>query len=120
MAKETGKEKAVEQAEQSTGRTADELVESGWDHYSKKEFFKAEADFKKALEDTPDNADTMYALAMTQQASGQTPEAIQSFENVILLLEKTKDKEPVRALMLTRLAHGHISRMKTGDWKLEG
>ena len=119
MAKETGEEKAIDPTEQSTQRTADELVESGWGHYSKKEFFRAEADFQKALEITPENADTMYALAMTQQASGRSPEAIHTFEKVIDLLEKTKEKDPVRALMLTRLARGHISRMKTGDWKLE-
>ncbi len=119
MAKEVGEEKAIEPTDPSVPRSADELVESGWSHYSKKEYYRAEADFQKSLEMTPNNADTMYALAMTQQASGRPQDAIHTFEKVIQLLEGLKDKDPVRALMLTRLSHGHINRMKTGDWKLD-
>ncbi len=119
MAKQVGEEKSVEPTDPSSPRSADELVESGWSHYSKKEYYRAEADFQKALEMTPNNADTMYALAMTQQASGRPQDAIHTFEKVIQLLEATKEENPVRALMLTRLSHGHINRIKTGDWKLD-
>jgi tetratricopeptide (TPR) repeat protein len=119
MAKQIGEEKAIEPTEPSTPRPADALIESGWSHYSKKEYFRAEEDFKKAHDIEPENADTIYALAMSQQASGRTQEAIATFEEVIRLLEERKVEEPVRSLMLTRLARRHINRMKTGDWKLE-
>lgn len=120
MAKETSSERTVEPTRPTDPDSADQLVESGWKRYSNKEFFRAEEDFQKALKLTPDNVDTMYALGMTQQASGRLQDAIQTFENVIHLLEVYKEKDPVRALMLTRLAHGHINRMNTGDWKIQG
>jgi tetratricopeptide (TPR) repeat protein len=119
MAKETSEQKPTEPAELSNKATAEDYVESGWQHYSKKEYFRAEANFQKALEITPNNADTMYALAMTMHASGRAPEAIQAFEKVLRMLEKTKETDPVRALMLARLSNGHINRIKTGDWKLD-
>ena len=119
MAKQTSEEKAIEPTEPSVSRPADALIESGWSHYSKKEYFRAEDDFKKALDIDPDNTDIMYALAMSQQASGRLKEAIGTFEDVIKLLEVNKIDDPVRFLMLTRLANGHINRMKTGDWKIE-
>jgi tetratricopeptide (TPR) repeat protein len=119
MAKQVGNERAVEPTDPSTPKTVDELIESGWSHYSKKEYYRAEADFQKALENQPENADTLYALGMAQQASGRTQEAIRTFEKVIQLLEKKKVEDPVRSLMLTRLSHGHINRMKTGSWDLD-
>jgi tetratricopeptide (TPR) repeat protein len=119
MAKQIGEGKAVEPTEPSTPVTADEFIESGWNHFSKKEFFRSEADFKKALEIQPENADTLYALGMAQQASGNTQEAIRTFEEVIQLLEARKVEDPVRSLMLTRLANGHINRMKTGNWDMQ-
>lgn len=120
MAKEMGQQKAVEPTDPSVPRDADQRIESGWRNYSKKAYDQAEADFKKALELDPDNVDTLYALGMTYQAAGRKQEAIQTFEKVLQLLERLKEENPVRALMLTRLAHGHINRMKTGEWKLEG
>ncbi len=119
MAKQIGEERAIEPTEPSTPRPADALIESGWSHYSKKEYYRAEEEFKKAIDIEPDNVDTIYALAMSQQASGHSPEAIDTFEKVIRILEANKVEDPVRSLMLTRLALRHISRMKTGDWKLD-
>lgn len=107
-----------EQGPDSNAKTADGLIESGWHHYSSKEYFRAEADFKKVLEMLPDDLDTLYALGMTQQASGQVPEAVQTFERVIQLIENGKVADIARAHMLDRLAHGHINRMQTGDWHL--
>ncbi len=59
MAKEVGEQKAIEPTDPSTPLTKDALIESGWHHYSKKEYYRAEADFQKALETNPDNADTL-------------------------------------------------------------
>jgi tetratricopeptide (TPR) repeat protein len=118
MAKQIGGTKAIEPSEPSTQRPADGFIESGWSHYSKKEYSGAEEDFRKAYEIEPDNADTLYALAMSQQADGRQEQAIRTFEKTIEQLEARKAEDPVRFLMLTRLAHGHINRMKTGDWML--
>jgi hypothetical protein len=35
------------------------------------------------------------------------------------MLSNRSDETGVRAHMLTRLARGHINRMKTGEWQLE-
>lgn len=114
MAKQIGEEKASQTAESSIPRPADALIESGWKYYAKKEYAQAEDNFRKALEFEPDNADTLYALAMSEQAGGRRNEAIEAFEKVIQHLEENKAEDPVRFLMLTRLANGHISRLKTG------
>ena len=99
-------------------QTSEDYIERGWRHYSKKEFYRAEADFRKALEMNADPIDTLYALGMTLQASGRPPEAIQAFEKVIELLQTAAPADNARTLMLSRLSHGHINRMKTGDWNL--
>ena len=118
MAKQSGEEKAIERTEPTTPRPADAFIESGWSHYSKKDFPQAVEEFQKALDLEPDNIDTMYALGMSQEAGGRIQEATHTFEKVISLLEAGKLADPVRSLMLTRLAHGHINHMRTGDWKM--
>jgi tetratricopeptide (TPR) repeat protein len=100
-------------------KTADEFTQRGWDHYTKKEFFRAENDFFKALELSPQNPDILYALGMTLQASGRSQDAIAQFEKLIILLQEPAEEDQVRARMLVRLARGHINRIKTGDWHLE-
>jgi tetratricopeptide (TPR) repeat protein len=99
--------------------TADDFAARGWTHYSKKECFRAEADFRKALEITPDQPDHLYGLALSLQASGRPVEAVQAFENLLQILEKPSEFDRVRYLMTTRLVKGHINRIKTGDWKLD-
>lgn len=108
-----------EPAEPGAPQTAEEFIESGWQHYSKKEYYRAEADFQKALDLDPNNPDTVYALGMTYQASGRQAEAIRTFEKTIQMLESAEENDFVRAHMMTRLANGHINRMKTGDWNLD-
>lgn len=102
----------------SGGSDTEALVESGWQHYSRKEYFRAESDFQKALEISPDNADTVYALAMNYMASARQREAIQAFGKVLAMLQNPPDNNYVRAHMLSRLAQGHINHMQTGDWNL--
>lgn len=108
----------MEPMETAAPQTEDEFVKSGWEHYSKKEYYRAEADFQKALDISPNNPDTLYALGMTYQASGRQPEAIRTFEKTIQVLENAGENDFVRAHMMTRLARGHINRIKTGDWNL--
>jgi tetratricopeptide (TPR) repeat protein len=99
-------------------KSAEEFTQRGWDHYTKKEYFRAETDFRKALDIKPEHYDASYALAMTLDASGRQQEAIAEFEKVIDLLKEPGDEDIVRAHMLVRLARGHISRIKTGEWNL--
>jgi len=119
MAKHTS-ETISDPSTASLPQSAEEFVQSGWNHYSKKEYYRAEADFQKALELSPDHIDTLYALAMTFQTSGRQQEAIHTFERVLKGLAQLEEVDKVRAHMLGRLAQGHINRIKTGDWKLSG
>lgn len=99
--------------------TASEFAQRGWNHYSKKEYFRAEADFRKALELSPDHPDYLYALAMSLQSSGRAQEAVQAYQDAIHMMLNPVDENRVRFLMMTRLAKGHISRIKTGEWQLD-
>jgi tetratricopeptide (TPR) repeat protein len=120
MIKKIGGAKTSETAPIIDPQSAADYTQRGWDHYTKKEYFRAESDFLKALELSPDHYDAQYALALTHQASGRAPEAIAGFEKIIALLKDVDEQDHVRALMLTRLARGHINRIKTGQWHLEG
>ena len=116
MAKQNNTAKVSEPDAPHSPQTAHEFIESGWTHYSQKEYFRAESDFQKALEFDPRDADTQYALAMTLMASARPQEATSAFEKVLSLLQDVPDQDMVRAHMLSRLAQGHINRIQTGDW----
>ena len=116
MAKQNDKAKVSEAVAPDNPQTAHEFIESGWTHYSKKEYFRAETDFQKALDFDPRDVDTQYALAMTLMASARPQEATGAFEKVLSLLKDVQEKDMVRAHMLGRLAQGHINRIQTGDW----
>lgn len=118
MAKVSSKEKTASPAPITDPKTAEDFLSRGWNHYSKKEFFRAESDFRQALELSPDNVENLYGLALSLQASGRSVDAVQTFEQTILILEQAPDTERVRANMLARLSRGHINRIKTGDWNL--
>jgi tetratricopeptide (TPR) repeat protein len=102
----------------SEPQTAEDFTQRGWNHYTKKEYFRAETDFYKALELSPDNPDILYPLALTLQTSGRPKEAADMFEKVIQLYSEPAEENRVRALMVTRLAKGHINRIKTGEWHI--
>ena len=119
MARKNDEEKPANNLPEKEPETAPEFVERGWDHYSRKEYFRSEADFQKALDLLPDDVDTLYALGMTQHASGRLQEAVKTFEKTIQILESPSYVDSVRSHMLIRLARGHINRIQTGDWKLE-
>ena len=116
MANQNESVKGSEPVAVANGTSEAEFVESGWSHYSQKEYFRAESDFKKALDINPNNVDTQYALAMTLMASARQQEAVQAFEKVMRMLQNAEGTDFVRAHMLSRLAQGHINRIQTGDW----
>ena len=74
-------------------------------------------DLLKALDETPDNPDILYALGLNYKADGNIKKAVESFTNATEFLDKLEDH--VRARMLLRLIHGQINQIKDGDWNLE-
>lgn len=118
MNKIKGKTKILPQPPITDPKTGDDFLARGWSHYSKNEFFRAESDFRKALEDTPDHPDYLYGLALALQASGRSVDAVQTFEKVIQVLTKESEGYGARAIMLSRLARAHINRIKTGGWNM--
>ena len=102
-------------------QTAEEFAERGWSNYSRKSFEQAEMDFRRSLDLNPDNPDAMYALGLNLAAAGKSQEAISTFEDVIEYLNnRITDETRVRYYMLIRLSRGHINRIKTGEWRLDG
>jgi tetratricopeptide (TPR) repeat protein len=95
----------------------DELIERGWLFYSHKDYEKAEIDLLKALDESSDNPDILYALGLNYKASGNNIKALESFDNATGVLDKLEDR--VRARMLLRLIHGQINQIKDGNWNLE-
>lgn len=116
MAKQNNDMKANVAEAVANPQTAKDYIESGWSHYSKKEFYRAESDFQKALDLEPGNADTEYALGMTLMASSRQQDAVQAFQKVLSMLQNNPTEDLARASMLSRLAQGHINRIQTGDW----
>jgi tetratricopeptide (TPR) repeat protein len=98
-------------------KSNDELIERGWLFYSHKDYVKAEIDLLKALDESPDNPDILYALGLSYKASGNNIKALESFDNATKVLDRLEDR--VRARMLLRLIHGQINQIKDGNWNLE-
>jgi tetratricopeptide (TPR) repeat protein len=98
--------------------TPEDFFARGWTHYSKKEFFRAESDFRKALELAPNHIDALFALGQSLQASGRPADAVAEYDKLLALLANPSDANHVRYLMLARLTKGHINLIKTGDWKI--
>lgn len=102
-------------------QTAEEFAERAWSNYSRKLFEQAEEDFRRSLSLKSDNPDAMYALGLTLAAAGKAQEAISTFQDVIEYLgSRVTEETRVRYHMLMRLSRGHINRVKTGEWRLEG
>lgn len=102
-------------------QTAEDFAERAWQNYSRRAYEQAQADFRRSLDLNPDNADVMYALGLCLAADGKSQEAISTFDDVIeYLSNRITDETRVRYYMLIRLSRGHINRIKTGEWRLQG
>jgi tetratricopeptide (TPR) repeat protein len=98
-------------------QTAEDFYQRGWQYYSREEHSNAIADYKRALQMKPGHADILYALGLSLQASEQNEEAIQVFQQTLTSLDNLEDK--TRASMLSRMARGHINRIRTGNWNID-
>lgn len=97
-------------------QTPREYYTRGWMYYSLGELSKAEDDFRTALKEQSDEIDYLYALGMTLSAHAQTQDALKVFEECEARIESMENGS--RQTMLRRLVHGHINRIKTGDWHI--
>jgi tetratricopeptide (TPR) repeat protein len=109
--------KAIDQPMVENPQTGEDFYQRGWQYYSREEHNLAIGDFNKALFFTPDHPDILYALGLTLQAAEQNEEAIKAFQRTLSSLENLEDK--TRASMLSRMARGHINRIRTGEWDID-
>ncbi|MDD5369174.1 MAG: hypothetical protein PHQ40_08820 [Anaerolineaceae bacterium] len=93
------------------------LALRGWEYYSIKDYPKAEESFRGALQENPDDIDSLYALAMTLRYAGQLQSAVKVFREV--MDQASAIQNSPRARMVRRLALGHINQIEIGDWNLE-
>lgn len=117
MAKKVKVEEAAPQPEKLNPQTPAEFTARGWIYYSQKKYAQAISDYRMALESEPENADIYYALGLALKASGATAEALDAFHKIDAVLSKIEDRQ--KATIVSRLAHGQINQIKTGDWNLE-
>ncbi len=89
----------------------------GWGYYGQKQYAEAIKEFQEALSLDTNWLDAYYGLGLAHKGAGSKVEALAAFEKAAALAPGLPDL--VRGHMLTRLAHGHINAIKTGDWDLD-
>jgi tetratricopeptide (TPR) repeat protein len=101
----------------SNPNSAEAYSNLGWGYYGQKKYEDAIQAFRKALALDRNLTDAHYGLALTLKESGAAQDAVVEFEAVVKLAPQ--DANTVRGQMLSRLARGHINRIKSGDWGLD-
>ncbi len=107
----------VPDPEKMNPQAPEDFLERGWLYYSLKNFDLAEADFYTVLRNDPGSIDSWYALGLTLKAMGQGARAVDAFSRIDSMLNEIDDHQ--KAMMVSRLAHGQVNQIKTGDWNLE-
>lgn len=98
-------------------QNATEYLERGWLYYTHQNLEKAISDFQTALEKEPNNIEVLYALGLALKASGATQQALKIFIRIDEVINYVDDRQ--RRTMISRLTHGQINQIRTGDWNLE-
>jgi tetratricopeptide (TPR) repeat protein len=89
----------------------------GWDYYSTQDYSSAEESFRQALQENPDDIDSLFALGMTLRYAGRSDAAVDVFRKV---MDRSGDiQNGSRSRIVRRLALGHINQIEMGDWNLE-
>jgi tetratricopeptide (TPR) repeat protein len=86
-------------ASQSESQTASHLEEAE-KLANAKQYLQAVSEYKRALQETPDNETALFGLAMTQAQSGQNPEAIQAYLAVLKVNPKLWEAEVNLGILL--------------------
>jgi tetratricopeptide (TPR) repeat protein len=89
---------------------------AGWIAYGKGDFQEAARQFEQLIAQNKNDLDSYYGLGLAQKRLKNTTKAIEAFTQAVTLAAAVEDGE--KAGMLTRLLHGHLNFMKTGDWKI--
>lgn len=118
MAKEISEVPSSEERYLAEPTTGEEYYHRGWQNYVQKEFYRAEDNFRKAVQLSPDHPDVVYALGLSLNALKKYGEALQAFQRTVELLVNVPPELSDRATILSRLATGHINRIKKGEWDL--
>ncbi len=108
---------AVPDPEKMNPQSMEEYLERGWLFYSLKKYELADSDFNLVLRNEPGNIDGWYALGLTLKAMGDAQRAAEAFSRIDSLIGGIDDHQ--KATIITRLAHGQINQIKTGNWNLE-
>ncbi len=107
----------VPDPEKMNPQTMEDFLERGWLYYSIKKFELAEADINIVLKNEPGNIDGWYALGLTLKAMGDGQRAAEAFSRIDSMIGEIEDHQ--KAMIISRLAHGQINQIKTGNWNLE-
>lgn len=102
-------------------QTAEEFIDQGWSfHAQQKDETAAEESFRRAISLSPEYVDAYYGLGLVLKAQDRRQESMETFKDVVELIETNPTKEQARGEMMRRLSIAHINQMESGDWGLEG
>lgn len=89
-------------------------TQRGWQSFARHNYQEAQAEFRKALDLEPNNADILYALALALKSEGSIDMAVEIFKKALVQIEKLPDQD--HASMLKRLTKGQINQILFGEW----
>jgi len=110
-------EKPVPEPETMSPQTNEEYLERGWLYFSKQKYELAEADIQLVLQSDPHNVDALYVLGLTLKAAGKSQQAMDAFTKIDEMISYVDDHQ--RAIIISRLAHGQVNQIRSGNWDLE-
>lgn len=97
---------------------ATDYIRRGYAFHARKEYSKAEEDFRKALSMDAKSHEAYYALGLNLKAQNNNEAAIQAFQQALDFMNKLEEQNATRAHMLSRITKGHINQLKKGNWDL--
>jgi len=109
----------VDPANQSEPQDVAGYIRRGFAFYSRKEYLKAEQDFKHAIDLDSSSIDAFYGLGMVMKFQKHVEDSVKAFQKTLELIVGGAVTDRARAAMLRRLALGHINELTIGDWNLE-
>jgi tetratricopeptide (TPR) repeat protein len=101
-----------------TPQTMADYIKRGYAYHARKDFGKADEDFRKAISMDASSSEAYYALGLNLKVQGRNEEALKAFQQALDYMNKLEEQDSVRAHMLSRITKGHINQLSTGDWDL--
>jgi tetratricopeptide (TPR) repeat protein len=97
---------------------AADYVKRGYAFHARKEYAKADEDFRKAISMDSQSAEAHYGLGLNLKTQNKKEEAIKAFQQALDFMNALEEQDIIRAHMLSRITKGHINQLKKGDWDL--